>query len=113
MRTSGAIAVLVAQFAFASVSGAATAGEAIEWCKGYPDTPQKGLCEGYIKAVAQGLRSTDPDINAGYRSCVPPEEPVENLVKLFLDYTARRPQVRSQALVVAVGAALQGKYPCR
>src|SRR5262245_59246584 len=108
-----AIAVLIAQVPIASPSSAVTMAEVHSWCAGYPDTEKRGLCEGYIKTIAEAVSKDDPVYNMGRRACVPPEEPVANLVKLFLDYTEKNPQTRSQELGPTFGTALQRQYPCR
>jgi Rap1a immunity proteins len=83
----------------------------VGWCS--PETGSEPLCNAYLETIFEGLSSTDPVVNGGSRTCVPPDADRAEIIRLVRAHAVASGSADRTNALEGVGTALKGRFPCR
>lgn len=112
MRNGRLLLIVTLATMTTTTAAATTFGELDAWCAPPDMGGRPVLCDDYLEAVIELLASPDDVMNRGNRVCVPASEDRAKVVGFLRTYALQHPASRDLDLVVGLGLALQGRFPC-
>jgi hypothetical protein len=117
LRCNGQIIGILAAASFCALIGsasyAATAEEALEDCKNFPDARTPVTCEAYFEEIMNYIGSSDPMSNPKGPLCLDEHLSPADVIPLVIDWIENHPDDRSISLFDATHNALSPRFKCK